>query len=161
MKEVERQIRKEYSEREWRKLAEDYATWPSEVPSDVSDMSKERYIETDTYSTSEDEDNTTAKIRNVTVRANYLRSKQQMEKKIYASLKTLDKYRVSVFNPYFEGDWAPLTEAEVIEAQKTKMITRTSRIKKLSGKIILPTSLLERQLVHIHLANKHGSLEAD
>eukprot|EP00924_Labyrinthula_sp_SR-Ha-C_P005405 snap_masked-scaffold_1-processed-gene-30.34-mRNA-1 protein AED:1.00 eAED:1.00 QI:0/-1/0/0/-1/1/1/0/183 len=41
------------------------------------------------------------------------------------------------------------------------MITRTSRIKKLSGKIILPASLLERQLVHIHLANKHSSFEAD
>eukprot|EP00924_Labyrinthula_sp_SR-Ha-C_P005398 snap_masked-scaffold_1-processed-gene-30.33-mRNA-1 protein AED:1.00 eAED:1.00 QI:0/-1/0/0/-1/1/1/0/836 len=116
MKEVERQIRKEYSEEEWRKLTEDYATWPSEVPSDVSDTNKERYIETDTYSTSEDEENTTARIRSVTVRVNHLRPKQQMEKKIYASLKSLDKYRVSVFNPYFEGDWAPLTEAEVIEA---------------------------------------------
>eukprot|EP00924_Labyrinthula_sp_SR-Ha-C_P004973 augustus_masked-scaffold_1-processed-gene-17.50-mRNA-1 protein AED:1.00 eAED:1.00 QI:0/0/0/0/1/1/3/0/802 len=161
MKEVERQIRKEYSEEEWEKLIEDYAIWPSEVPSDVSDMNKGRYIETDTYSPSEDEENTTARIRSVTVRVNHLRPKQQMEKKIYASLKSLNKYRVSVFNPYFEDDWAPLTEAEVIEAQKKEMITRTSRIKRLSGNIILPTSLLERQLVHIHLANKHGSPEAD
>eukprot|EP00924_Labyrinthula_sp_SR-Ha-C_P000607 augustus_masked-scaffold_27-processed-gene-4.59-mRNA-1 protein AED:1.00 eAED:1.00 QI:0/0/0/0/1/1/3/0/1847 len=161
MREVERQIRNEYSKEEWRKLTEDLATWPSQVPSDVSDTGMAHYIETDTYSTSEDEGNTTAKIRSITVRVNHLRPKQQMDKKIYASLKTLDKYRVSVFNPYFEGDWAPLTEAEVIEAQKKEMITRTSRIKKLSGKIILPASLLERQLVHIHLANKHGSLEAD
>eukprot|EP00924_Labyrinthula_sp_SR-Ha-C_P014206 maker-scaffold_59-snap-gene-0.109-mRNA-1 protein AED:0.56 eAED:0.57 QI:0/0/0/1/1/1/2/0/828 len=139
MKEVERQIRNEYSEKEWRQLTEDYATWPTEVPSDISDTEKERYIETDTYSTSEDEDDTNAKIRSIAVRVNHLRPKQQMDKKIYASLKTLDKYRVSVFNPYFEGDWAPLTEAEVIEAQKKEMITRTSRIKKLS----------------------HGSLEAD
>eukprot|EP00924_Labyrinthula_sp_SR-Ha-C_P010186 augustus_masked-scaffold_66-processed-gene-0.96-mRNA-1 protein AED:1.00 eAED:1.00 QI:0/0/0/0/1/1/6/0/468 len=41
------------------------------------------------------------------------------------------------------------------------MITRISRIKKLLGNIILPVSFLERQLVHIHLANKHGSLESD
>eukprot|EP00924_Labyrinthula_sp_SR-Ha-C_P006385 augustus_masked-scaffold_57-processed-gene-0.54-mRNA-1 protein AED:1.00 eAED:1.00 QI:0/0/0/0/1/1/5/0/2940 len=131
MREVERQIQKEYSKEEWEKLTEDFATWPSEVPSDVSDTRVAHYIETDTYSTSEEEDNTTAKIRNVTVRVNHFRPKKQMEKKIYASLKTLDKYRVSVFNPYFEGDWAPLTEAEVIEAQKKEMITRTSRIKKL------------------------------
>eukprot|EP00924_Labyrinthula_sp_SR-Ha-C_P003437 snap_masked-scaffold_15-processed-gene-9.33-mRNA-1 protein AED:0.88 eAED:0.88 QI:0/-1/0/1/-1/1/1/0/1128 len=161
MKEVERQIRKEYSEEEWRQLTEDFATWPTEVPSDISDTGNERYIETDTYSTSEDEDGTTAKIRSIAVRVNHLRPKQQMDKKIYALLKSLDKYRVSVFNPYFEGDWAPLTEAEVIKAQKEEMITRTSRIKRLAGKIILPSSLLERQLVHIHLANKHGSFEAD
>eukprot|EP00924_Labyrinthula_sp_SR-Ha-C_P007842 maker-scaffold_28-snap-gene-4.90-mRNA-1 protein AED:0.29 eAED:0.34 QI:0/0/0/1/0/0/2/0/1181 len=161
MREVERQIRKEYSKEEWKKLTEDFATWPSEVPSDVSDTGKAHYIETDTYSTSEDEDNTTVKIRSVTVRVNHLRPKQQMDKKIYASLKTLDKYGVSVFNSYFEGEWAPLTEAEVIQAQKKEMITRTSRIKRLSGKIILPAALLGRQLVHIHLANKHGSLEAD
>eukprot|EP00924_Labyrinthula_sp_SR-Ha-C_P014563 augustus_masked-scaffold_34-processed-gene-1.7-mRNA-1 protein AED:1.00 eAED:1.00 QI:0/0/0/0/1/1/12/0/2109 len=144
MKEVERQIRKEYSKEEWRKLTEDYATWPTEVPSDVSDTNKERYIEMDTYST-----------------VNHLRPKRQMEKKIYASLRSLDKYRESVFNPYFEGNRAPLMEPEVIEVQKKEMITRTYRIKKLSGKIILPASLLERQLVHIHLANKHGSLESD
>eukprot|EP00924_Labyrinthula_sp_SR-Ha-C_P007286 maker-scaffold_8-snap-gene-14.16-mRNA-1 protein AED:0.72 eAED:0.73 QI:0/0/0/0.5/1/1/2/0/1054 len=161
MKEIERQIKNEYSEEEWRKLTEDFATWPTEVPSDISDTEKERYIETDTYSSSEDEDGITAKIRSTTVRVNHLRPKRQMDKKIYASLKSLDKYRVSVFNPYFEGDWAPLTEAEVINEQKKELITRTSRIKRLSGKIILPTSLLERQLVHIHLANKHGSLEAD
>eukprot|EP00924_Labyrinthula_sp_SR-Ha-C_P006151 maker-scaffold_54-snap-gene-1.26-mRNA-1 protein AED:0.30 eAED:0.34 QI:0/0/0/0.5/0/0/2/0/749 len=161
MKEVERQIRKEYSEKEWKQLTEDFATWPTEVPSDISDTGNERYIETDTYSTSEDEDGTTAKIRSIAVRVNNLRPKQQMDKKMYASFKSLDKYRVSVFNPYFEGDWAPLTEAEVISAQKREMITRTSRIKRLAGKIILPPSLLERQLVHIHLANKHGSLEAD
>eukprot|EP00924_Labyrinthula_sp_SR-Ha-C_P013237 augustus_masked-scaffold_45-processed-gene-0.3-mRNA-1 protein AED:1.00 eAED:1.00 QI:0/0/0/0/1/1/12/0/1692 len=146
MREVERQIRRKYTVEECRKLTENFATWPSEVPSDVSDTNKKRYIETDTYLTSEDEDNTTAKIRSVTARINHLRPKQQMEKKIYASLKSLDRYSVSVFNPYFKGDWAPLMEAEN---------------KRLVGKIILPPSLLERELVHIHLANKHGSLEAD
>eukprot|EP00924_Labyrinthula_sp_SR-Ha-C_P012404 augustus_masked-scaffold_10-processed-gene-5.64-mRNA-1 protein AED:1.00 eAED:1.00 QI:363/0/0/0/1/1/6/0/753 len=161
MKEVERQIRREYSEEEWRKLTEDYATRPSEVPLDVRDTNKELYIETDTYSTSEDEENTTVKIRSITVKVNHLRPKQQMDKKIYASFKSPDKYRVSVFNPYFEGDLAPLTEAEVIEAQKKEMNTRTPRVKRLSGRIILPTSILEQQLVHIHLANKHGSLKAD
>eukprot|EP00924_Labyrinthula_sp_SR-Ha-C_P007706 snap_masked-scaffold_28-processed-gene-0.22-mRNA-1 protein AED:1.00 eAED:1.00 QI:0/0/0/0/1/1/2/0/196 len=152
----------EYTKDEWKKLTENFATWPSEAPSDVSDTEVPHCVETDTYSSSSEEDRaTTTRKRNITVRVNHLRPKQQMQKNIYASLKTLDKYRVSIFDPYFEGDWAPLTEAEVIEAQKKEMITRTSRVKKLTGKIILPASLLERQLVHIHLANKHGSLEAD
>eukprot|EP00924_Labyrinthula_sp_SR-Ha-C_P000004 maker-scaffold_101-snap-gene-0.5-mRNA-1 protein AED:0.80 eAED:0.86 QI:0/0/0/0.66/0/0/3/0/275 len=77
---VERKTRKEYSEEEWRKLTDDYATWPTEVLSDVSNTDKGNYAETDTYSTSEDEDNTTARIMNVVVRVNHLGPKRQMEK---------------------------------------------------------------------------------
>eukprot|EP00924_Labyrinthula_sp_SR-Ha-C_P005475 augustus_masked-scaffold_1-processed-gene-32.62-mRNA-1 protein AED:1.00 eAED:1.00 QI:0/0/0/0/1/1/2/0/167 len=71
----------------------------------------------DDYATTTDEETETrAGIRSLSVNLVHLRPKKQVENRTYTALKSLDKYRVSVFNAYLEGEWRLLEEVEIIRA---------------------------------------------
>eukprot|EP00924_Labyrinthula_sp_SR-Ha-C_P012886 snap_masked-scaffold_12-processed-gene-2.6-mRNA-1 protein AED:0.35 eAED:0.39 QI:0/-1/0/1/-1/1/1/0/1366 len=90
-----------------------------------------------------------------------LSPKKQKEKLTYERMRALDKDRISCLNPYYQGDWKRISEKELLDAQKREALGDGIKISEEEGRIIIPKSLFERQLVHIHLANRHGSRVQD
>eukprot|EP00924_Labyrinthula_sp_SR-Ha-C_P006787 maker-scaffold_8-augustus-gene-0.27-mRNA-1 protein AED:0.34 eAED:0.34 QI:0/0/0/0.66/1/0.66/3/0/1184 len=90
-----------------------------------------------------------------------LSPKKQKEKLTYERMRALDKDRISCLNPYYQGDWKRISEKELLDAQKREALGDGIKISEEEGRIIIPESLFERQLVHIHLANRHGSRVQD
>eukprot|EP00924_Labyrinthula_sp_SR-Ha-C_P001907 augustus_masked-scaffold_30-processed-gene-2.71-mRNA-1 protein AED:1.00 eAED:1.00 QI:0/0/0/0/1/1/3/0/1192 len=86
-----------------------------------------------------------------------LSPKKQKEKLTLERMRALDKDRISCLNPYYHGEWKRISEKELLDAQKREVLGDGLEISEEEGRIIIPKSLFERQLVHIHLANRHGS----
>eukprot|EP00924_Labyrinthula_sp_SR-Ha-C_P012983 augustus_masked-scaffold_12-processed-gene-5.11-mRNA-1 protein AED:1.00 eAED:1.00 QI:0/0/0/0/1/1/2/0/1673 len=90
-----------------------------------------------------------------------LSPKKQKEKLTYERMRALYKDRISCLNPYYQGEWKRISEKELLDAQKREALGNGLKISEEEGSIIIPKSLFERQLVHIHLANRHGSRVQD
>eukprot|EP00924_Labyrinthula_sp_SR-Ha-C_P004239 maker-scaffold_3-snap-gene-18.45-mRNA-1 protein AED:0.36 eAED:0.40 QI:0/0/0/1/0/0.33/3/0/1135 len=90
-----------------------------------------------------------------------LSPKKQKEKLTYERMRALDKDRISCLNPYYQGDWKRISEKELLDAQKQEALGDGIKISEEEGRIMIPKSLFERQLVHVHLANRHGSRVQD
>eukprot|EP00924_Labyrinthula_sp_SR-Ha-C_P011944 augustus_masked-scaffold_156-processed-gene-0.1-mRNA-1 protein AED:1.00 eAED:1.00 QI:0/0/0/0/1/1/3/0/626 len=90
-----------------------------------------------------------------------LSPKKQKEKLTYERMRALDKDRISCLNPYYQGDWKRISEKELLDAQKQEALGDGIKISEEEGRIMIPKSLFERQLVHIHLANRRGSRVQD
>eukprot|EP00924_Labyrinthula_sp_SR-Ha-C_P006445 augustus_masked-scaffold_57-processed-gene-1.64-mRNA-1 protein AED:1.00 eAED:1.00 QI:0/0/0/0/1/1/9/0/1857 len=84
-------------------------------------------------------------------------SPKKKEKPTFERMRALDKDRISCLNPYYQGEWKRISEKELLDAQKRESLGDGLKISEEEGRIIVPQSLFERQLVHIHLANRHGS----
>eukprot|EP00924_Labyrinthula_sp_SR-Ha-C_P007782 maker-scaffold_28-snap-gene-3.8-mRNA-1 protein AED:0.33 eAED:0.36 QI:0/0/0/1/0.5/0.33/3/0/1487 len=90
-----------------------------------------------------------------------LSPKKQKEKLTFERMRALDKDRISCLNPYYHGEWKRISEKELLDAQKREALGDGLKISEEEGRIIIPKLLFERQLVHIHLANRHGSRMQD
>eukprot|EP00924_Labyrinthula_sp_SR-Ha-C_P005539 maker-scaffold_68-snap-gene-0.91-mRNA-1 protein AED:0.68 eAED:0.69 QI:0/0/0/0.5/0/0/2/0/225 len=83
--------------------------------------------------------------------------KKQKEKLTFERMRALDKERISSFNPYYECSWERISEKELLNAQKQESLGDGLKISEEEGRVIIPQSFFERQLVHTHLANRKGS----
>eukprot|EP00924_Labyrinthula_sp_SR-Ha-C_P009054 snap_masked-scaffold_2-processed-gene-11.4-mRNA-1 protein AED:0.14 eAED:0.14 QI:0/-1/0/1/-1/1/1/0/1364 len=96
----------------------------------------------------------------VTVNAVRLNPNKQREKRTYEQMRAFDKDRVSAFNPYYEGTWKRISEAELLDSQKAERLGDGIKLARAGDKVVIPEILFERQMVHIHLAGHHGPVSA-
>eukprot|EP00924_Labyrinthula_sp_SR-Ha-C_P004081 snap_masked-scaffold_3-processed-gene-13.14-mRNA-1 protein AED:1.00 eAED:1.00 QI:0/-1/0/0/-1/1/1/0/196 len=73
-------------------------------------------------------------------------------------MRAFDKDRVSTFNPYYEGEWKRVSEAELIEHQKLEGLGYGIQFGKADGKVVIPEALLQRHMFYIHLTGDHGPM---
>eukprot|EP00924_Labyrinthula_sp_SR-Ha-C_P008000 augustus_masked-scaffold_41-processed-gene-2.21-mRNA-1 protein AED:1.00 eAED:1.00 QI:0/0/0/0/1/1/4/0/1645 len=99
-------------------------------------------------------------ILRVTVNAVRLNPNKQREKRTYEQMRAFDKDRVSAFNPYYEGSWKRISEAELLDGQKAEGLGDGMKLARAGDKVVIPETLFERQMVHIHLAGHHGPVSA-
>eukprot|EP00924_Labyrinthula_sp_SR-Ha-C_P011882 snap_masked-scaffold_76-processed-gene-0.9-mRNA-1 protein AED:1.00 eAED:1.00 QI:0/-1/0/0/-1/1/1/0/147 len=86
-----------------------------------------------------------------------LSPKKVKEKLTFEGTQALVKDRISSFNSYYESSWDRISKGELLNAQKQESLGDGLKISEGEGRVIIPQSSFERQLVHIHLANRHGS----
>eukprot|EP00924_Labyrinthula_sp_SR-Ha-C_P001742 snap_masked-scaffold_64-processed-gene-0.37-mRNA-1 protein AED:0.39 eAED:0.40 QI:0/0/0/1/1/1/2/0/1625 len=79
--------------------------------------------------------------------------------------KELDKGRISFLNPYYIHSWEKISYSDVLEAQKEANIVSADSVERdlkyKNGKLIIPTSLVIKLMLHNHLANNHASIKEE
>eukprot|EP00924_Labyrinthula_sp_SR-Ha-C_P003638 snap_masked-scaffold_3-processed-gene-1.14-mRNA-1 protein AED:1.00 eAED:1.00 QI:0/0/0/0/1/1/2/0/1179 len=71
-------------------------------------------------------------------------------------LKKMDQDRLSFLNPYYKGGWKRINEQELLSLQR-KLEPTLTILKKVNDKIFIPLSLVQRLIVHNHIALGHPS----
>ena len=94
-----------------------------------------------------------------------VRREDPSEPELEAKYRWIDKYRLSAMNPFSNGNFAPVSDVELREAQREAGWEDGERnpeqLVTSEGKIRVPEKVQECLVVHTHLINKHEALESE